>query len=105
MEMSEDHTVALAPDRPRRSEPIALATLATEIGARVIGNAEGVEVTGFTLSSQRAFPGDLYAALPGSRSHGIFFAPAAVDAASRCSADSAPGAARPALTRRRRSRW
>jgi UDP-N-acetylmuramoyl-L-alanyl-D-glutamate--2,6-diaminopimelate ligase len=30
-------------------------------------------VTGLTLSSQRTFPGDLYAALPGSRAHGMAF--------------------------------
>ena len=72
--------MALAPDRPQRTEPIALTALADEIGARVTGDATGVQVTGFTLSSQRAFAGDLYAALPGSRSHGIFFAPAAVEA-------------------------
>ena len=31
-------------------------------------------VTGLTLSSQRVRPGDLYAALPGARAHGIDFA-------------------------------
>ena len=31
-------------------------------------------VTGLTLSSQRSFPGDLYAALPGSRAHGMAYA-------------------------------
>jgi UDP-N-acetylmuramoyl-L-alanyl-D-glutamate--2,6-diaminopimelate ligase len=31
-------------------------------------------VTGLTLSSQRSFPGDLYAALPGSRAHGMTYA-------------------------------
>ncbi|MDQ4051268.1 MAG: Mur ligase family protein, partial [Actinomycetota bacterium] len=72
--------MALAPDRPRRTEPTALTALAEEIGARVAGDAVGVEVTGFSLDSQRAVAGDLYAALPGSRSHGIFFAPAAVEA-------------------------
>ena len=74
MEMSEDHCVAFAPDRPQHSEPIALRVLADALGARVVGSADGVEVTGFTLSSQRVRPGDLYAALPGSRSHGIAFA-------------------------------
>ncbi|WP_328820825.1 UDP-N-acetylmuramoyl-L-alanyl-D-glutamate--2,6-diaminopimelate ligase [Nocardioides sp. AX2bis] len=37
-------------------------------------------VTGLTLSSLRAAPGDLYAALPGARAHGIIFAPDAVAA-------------------------
>jgi UDP-N-acetylmuramoyl-L-alanyl-D-glutamate--2,6-diaminopimelate ligase len=80
MEMSEDHCVALAPDRPRRPEPIALTELAAALHARVVGSGDGVEVTGVTLSSQRVRPGDLYAALPGTRSHGIAFAAAAAEA-------------------------
>ncbi|WP_308422243.1 UDP-N-acetylmuramoyl-L-alanyl-D-glutamate--2,6-diaminopimelate ligase [Marmoricola endophyticus] len=39
-----------------------------------------VEVTGLSLSSQRVRPGDLYAALPGSRAHGASYAGAAVAA-------------------------
>ncbi|RYJ00054.1 MAG: UDP-N-acetylmuramoyl-L-alanyl-D-glutamate--2,6-diaminopimelate ligase, partial [Actinomycetales bacterium] len=44
-----------------------------ELGADVV-------VTGITLSSQRVRPGDLYAALPGARTHGIAFADAALEA-------------------------
>ncbi|HSJ19774.1 MAG TPA: UDP-N-acetylmuramoyl-L-alanyl-D-glutamate--2,6-diaminopimelate ligase [Nocardioidaceae bacterium] len=44
------------------------------------GAGSGHEVTGLTLSSQRVVPGDLYAALPGSRSHGARFASQAVAA-------------------------
>jgi UDP-N-acetylmuramoyl-L-alanyl-D-glutamate--2,6-diaminopimelate ligase len=40
----------------------------------------GTVVTGLTLSSQRSFPGDLYAALPGSHAHGMSFAGAALAA-------------------------
>jgi UDP-N-acetylmuramoyl-L-alanyl-D-glutamate--2,6-diaminopimelate ligase len=40
----------------------------------------GRVVTGLTLSSQRTFPGDLYAALPGSRAHGMSYAADAVAA-------------------------
>ncbi len=72
--MSEDHSVAFAPDRPQHTEPIALTVLADVLGARVVGSADGVDVSGFTLSTQRVLPGDLYAALPGSRAHGISFA-------------------------------
>jgi UDP-N-acetylmuramoyl-L-alanyl-D-glutamate--2,6-diaminopimelate ligase len=39
-----------------------------------------VIVTGLTLSSQRCQPGDLYAALPGARAHGVDFAADAVAA-------------------------
>jgi UDP-N-acetylmuramoyl-L-alanyl-D-glutamate--2,6-diaminopimelate ligase len=37
-------------------------------------------VTGLTLSSERVSPGDVYAALPGSRAHGASFAARAVEA-------------------------
>ncbi|MEP9380922.1 UDP-N-acetylmuramoyl-L-alanyl-D-glutamate--2,6-diaminopimelate ligase [Nocardioides sp. KR10-350] len=39
-----------------------------------------VEVTGVSLSSQRVRPGDLYAALPGSRVHGVEFLAGALEA-------------------------
>ncbi len=45
-----------------------------------LGGAEEVELTGLSLSSQRIAPGDLYAALPGARVHGIEFAAAAAEA-------------------------
>jgi len=48
-------------------------TLADWLGADLRGDAAGVEVTGISLSSQRIRPGDLYAALPGARAHGIDF--------------------------------
>ncbi|NPC95386.1 UDP-N-acetylmuramoyl-L-alanyl-D-glutamate--2,6-diaminopimelate ligase [Nocardioides sp. zg-DK7169] len=42
--------------------------------ATVRGGVDGVTVTGVSLSSQRVRPGDLYAALPGARAHGIDYA-------------------------------
>lgn len=66
--------------RPARPPRTALATVAGWAGAEVRGESGGVEVTGISLSSQRVRPGDLYAALPGSRAHGIDFAGAAVEA-------------------------
>ncbi len=65
------------PDAPARTP---LPTVAAWLDAGLRGDAEGVEVTGISLSSQRIRPGDLYAALPGSRAHGIEFAAAAVRA-------------------------
>ncbi len=78
--MSEDHPVAFAPDRPQHGDPIGLGVLADSLGARVVGSVDGVEVTGFTLSSHRVHPGDLYAALAGARSHGIAYAASAAEA-------------------------
>jgi UDP-N-acetylmuramoyl-L-alanyl-D-glutamate--2,6-diaminopimelate ligase len=54
------------------------ARLAERLGLPDAG--AGPVVTGLTLSSQRVVPGDLYAALPGSRAHGASFAAAAVEA-------------------------
>ncbi len=63
-----------------------LADLAAWLGARpggqlldVRGDVAGVVVTGLTLSSSRIVPGDLYAALPGSRAHGASYAAAAAE--------------------------
>ena len=66
--------------RPTDPPRTSLADLAEWLGATVQGTATGVEVTGVSLSSQRVRPGDLYAALPGSRAHGMEFAAAAVRA-------------------------
>ncbi|QWF24177.1 UDP-N-acetylmuramoyl-L-alanyl-D-glutamate--2,6-diaminopimelate ligase [Nocardioides sp. LMS-CY] len=66
--------------RPQHPPRTPLATLADWVGAQAVGDLGDVEVTGISLSSQRIRPGDLYAALPGSRAHGVDFAPAAVGA-------------------------
>jgi UDP-N-acetylmuramoyl-L-alanyl-D-glutamate--2,6-diaminopimelate ligase len=73
----------LARTRPTRLSPTPLADLAgwlAEHGdVRTIGDP-ATAVTGISLSSQRIRPGDLYAALPGSRAHGIGYAADAVAA-------------------------
>lgn len=57
-----------------------LATLATATGGRVTGPGPAAVVTGVTLASGDAREGDLYAALPGARTHGARYAAQAVDA-------------------------
>jgi len=56
------------PHRPLTELAAWLA--AADPSARAHGDLSGV-ATGVTLASQRVLPGDVYAALPGSRSHGI----------------------------------
>jgi UDP-N-acetylmuramoyl-L-alanyl-D-glutamate--2,6-diaminopimelate ligase len=71
------------PSLTRPASPLAtpLAEVATRIGARTLGgDVAGVAVTGLTLSSQRVVPGDLYAAVPGSRAHGAAYSRDAVAA-------------------------
>ena len=57
--------------------PTRLSDLALRVGAAVTGDA-AVAVTGVTHASAEVRPGDLYAALPGSRRHGAEFAGDAV---------------------------
>ncbi len=72
--------------RPQRPVSTSLADLAEWTGRELVPaqrEANGApvpdpQVTGVTLSSQRVRPGDLYAALPGARAHGIDFAADAV---------------------------
>ncbi|KRF37742.1 UDP-N-acetylmuramoylalanyl-D-glutamate--2,6-diaminopimelate ligase [Nocardioides sp. Soil805] len=73
--------------RPRRPVVTRLADLADWLGTLtpdpVDVRREGdlaVEVSGISLSTQRVVPGDLYAALPGSRAHGAEFADRALAA-------------------------
>lgn len=63
--------------RPGSVKPVRLAELATLTGGSVTGD---VMVTGVTHASDQVQPGDLYAALPGSRRHGAEFAASAVAA-------------------------
>jgi len=65
--------------RPTHPPRTPLVTLADWLGATP-PSAVDVEVSGISLSSQRIRPGDLYAALPGSRVHGIDFAADALGA-------------------------
>jgi UDP-N-acetylmuramoyl-L-alanyl-D-glutamate--2,6-diaminopimelate ligase len=57
-----------------------LAELAAVAGAPVPPGAGDVRVTGACLDSRAVRPGDLYAALPGARTHGARFAGAAAEA-------------------------
>jgi UDP-N-acetylmuramoyl-L-alanyl-D-glutamate--2,6-diaminopimelate ligase len=69
--------------RPKHPPRTPLTTLADWVGAGLRGEVEDlarIVVTGVCLSSQRVVPGDLYAALPGARAHGIDFVDAAVAA-------------------------
>ena len=74
----------LARTRPARPEATPLTDLAAWLDAHALGFRStgdlSVPVTGVSLSSQRILPGDVYAALPGSRVHGIRFAADAVAA-------------------------
>jgi UDP-N-acetylmuramoyl-L-alanyl-D-glutamate--2,6-diaminopimelate ligase len=73
-----DGTTAPRPSSPpRRPLPDLLASVP---GLRPDRPVDGVTVTGCTHDSRAVRPGDLYAALPGSRAHGADFADAVIAA-------------------------
>lgn len=63
--------------RPVTQQATPLAVIAQWLGAQ---STSTVPVTGISLSTDRLLPGDLYAALPGTRTHGANFASRALEA-------------------------
>ncbi|GAC1378777.1 MAG: UDP-N-acetylmuramoyl-L-alanyl-D-glutamate--2,6-diaminopimelate ligase [Marmoricola sp.] len=78
--------------RPRARNATTLANLAALVGGRVDSTAADVEVTGVSLSTTRIEPGDLYAALAGTRVHGARFAQDALAAGAVAVVTDAEGA-------------
>ena len=77
--------------RPRQPVGVTLASIVESTGGRLQGGPdhglpdspqrpEGLLITGITLRAQDARPGDLFAALPGTRAHGAQYAGDAVAA-------------------------
>jgi UDP-N-acetylmuramoyl-L-alanyl-D-glutamate--2,6-diaminopimelate ligase len=81
------------PPRPASPAPRALAELVAAVPG-LSGDPGDVRVTGCTLDSRAVRPGDLYAALPGSRAHGADFAASAVAAGAVAVLTDPAGAAR-----------
>jgi UDP-N-acetylmuramoyl-L-alanyl-D-glutamate--2,6-diaminopimelate ligase len=65
--------------RPAETPARLLVDLATRLGTAVVGGLN-VAITGVTHDSAAVLPGDLYAALPGTHTHGARFADRAVAA-------------------------
>ncbi|MBO0842291.1 MAG: UDP-N-acetylmuramoyl-L-alanyl-D-glutamate--2,6-diaminopimelate ligase, partial [Nocardioides sp.] len=85
----DDAAALTAATRPTTTEPVELRELAEAYGLELRGEGR---VTGVTLSSQRVLPGDLYAALSGSRAHGATYAPGAIEAGATAVLTDATGA-------------
>jgi UDP-N-acetylmuramoyl-L-alanyl-D-glutamate--2,6-diaminopimelate ligase len=82
--------------RPRTLVRHSLRELADQLGTALPeppGGSDDVLVTGVTHDSRSVVPGDLYAALPGSRTHGARFAVAARDRGAVACLTDAAGAA------------
>jgi UDP-N-acetylmuramoyl-L-alanyl-D-glutamate--2,6-diaminopimelate ligase len=88
----------VAETRPRHPTPLSVSAIGDWLSARGIphqfGHPASQSITGVSLSSQRILPGDLYAALPGSRAHGAEFAGDAVSAGAVCVLTDAAGVER-----------
>jgi len=83
-----------APPRPRAVRPVPLDVLGAAIGVPARGSAT---VTGVTLRASDARPGDLFAAVRGSRAHGADHAAVAIAAGAVAVLTDPDGARRPAL--------
>ena len=89
---------AVAPPRPSRVEPVTPDRLAATIGADLLPGGGGARaVTGATVCTQHVRPGDLFAALPGTRAHGADFCADAVAAGAAAILTDRAGAGRPAV--------
>jgi UDP-N-acetylmuramoyl-L-alanyl-D-glutamate--2,6-diaminopimelate ligase len=66
--------------RPEGHRPLTLADLTDLVGVPTVGRGhDDPAISGVTLASAEVGPGDLYAALPGARTHGARFAADAAD--------------------------
>lgn len=70
-----------SPLRPQRPPVTSATVLAKQVGAKIVpfGGERAAQVTGIELRAQNVEPGDLFAALPGARSHGARFVPDAIE--------------------------
>ena len=80
--------------RPTAVPQMAVSALAEHLGVDAPEGAADLLVTGIALNTAHVLPGDLYAALPGARSHGADFADQAVAAGAVAVLSDAEGAAR-----------
>jgi UDP-N-acetylmuramoyl-L-alanyl-D-glutamate--2,6-diaminopimelate ligase len=93
--------VATAPPRPSHVEPVDIEELAGPLGARIVhvpGQSTTAAVTGATLRAQHVRPGDLFAALPGTRVHGADFAAEAMSSGAVAVLTDQTGVDRASLT-------
>ncbi|MFF7774210.1 UDP-N-acetylmuramoyl-L-alanyl-D-glutamate--2,6-diaminopimelate ligase [Streptomyces tanashiensis] len=84
-----------APPRPEQARPTPLGDLAAQLGADAPGTAE---ISGITHDSRAVRPGDLYAALPGARTHGADFVAQAAGLGAAAILTDPAGAERAAAT-------
>lgn len=60
--------------RPEHPSPRSLAGFVQEFGIEYLGNVDGVEISGVTLSTGDLHPGDLFVGVKGAKGHGAVYA-------------------------------
>ncbi|MFE2009686.1 UDP-N-acetylmuramoyl-L-alanyl-D-glutamate--2,6-diaminopimelate ligase [Streptomyces sp. NPDC059491] len=83
------------PPRPEQARPTPLGDLAAHLGVDTPGDAE---ISGITHDSRAVRPGDVYAALPGARTHGADFVAQAAGLGAAAILTDPAGAERAAAT-------
>ncbi|SDP13589.1 UDP-N-acetylmuramoylalanyl-D-glutamate--2,6-diaminopimelate ligase [Nakamurella panacisegetis] len=89
-------TSSASPDRGLRPQSVVgvpLGSLARSAGSDLPAGSVDPQVTGITLRAQGVRPGDMFAALPGTRVHGAVFAADAIRAGATCVLTDRAGAA------------
>ncbi|MFF0555066.1 UDP-N-acetylmuramoyl-L-alanyl-D-glutamate--2,6-diaminopimelate ligase [Streptomyces sp. NPDC020472] len=84
-----------APPRPEQARPTPLGDLAAQLG---VDAPQAAEISGITHDSRAVRPGDLYAALPGARTHGADFVAQAAGLGAAAILTDPAGAERAAAT-------
>ena len=90
-------TAEAAPPRPSTTRPVRVADLIELAGLATLDGPPGGAVTGVTLRAHQVRPGDLFAALPGSRAHGADFVADALAAGAAAVLTDPAGAGRAAV--------
>ncbi|WP_285724041.1 UDP-N-acetylmuramoyl-L-alanyl-D-glutamate--2,6-diaminopimelate ligase [Psychromicrobium xiongbiense] len=78
--------------RPEHAAPVALSEMAALVGVPVEPGWSEIKVHGVSLDSRAVLPGDVYLALPGAKTHGARFVPAALAAGAVAVVTDAEGA-------------
>ncbi|MFF9847429.1 UDP-N-acetylmuramoyl-L-alanyl-D-glutamate--2,6-diaminopimelate ligase [Streptomyces litmocidini] len=84
-----------APPRPEQVRPTPLGDLAARLG---VDAPQAAEISGITHDSRAVRPGDVYAALPGARTHGADFVAQAAELGAAAVLTDPAGAERAAAT-------
>lgn len=79
--------------RPEHVQPVSLVELAMRFDLRWVSEPQDASLTGISMNTNDLRSGDLFVAMPGLKSHGAKFAPAAITAGAAAIVTDSAGAA------------